>query len=162
MDRPLYVGRYIQSFAARARPAIGMVAFLDPRRYIKRHIVQIPEIHWRAATCEEAGCPSHEFGWKTIVSAQGPQAEYIRHGSERRFREIPKGEGLVEFQFYPGQTCFNSDKHRVQTGEAPLLAVGRRDGAYALQEGDRWTGEFNEETFQVGQARKQGSYTNGR
>ena len=156
MDRPLYVGRLIQSFAARARPAIGMVALLDPRRFIKRHLVQIPDIHWRSATCEEVACSHHEFGWRTIVPASGRQADYIRHSSERRFREVAKSEGLVEIQFYPGQTCFKSERHRIQTGEAPILARGQRDGGIVLQEPDRWVGEFNEETFQVGQARKQG------
>jgi len=157
MDRTLYIGRYLQSFARRAKPAAGMVALLDPRRYTKRHAVQIPEIHFRDATCEEVACKDWTFGWRTIVPTDSPQAQYIRH-DDRRYVEVVRGEGLVEFQFHAGQRCFGR-QHRVQSGEPAIFAKGLKDGGLVLQEDDRFIDEFNEDTKRLFVAKSTGSYT---
>ena len=81
--------------------------------------------HWRAATCEEAGCGYYLAGWQTIVPA-GSELEALVRGSGRRFTEAAQPGGLIEFTFPAGQACFRAAAHRVPTGRPERLFV--RDG----------------------------------
>lgn len=84
--------------------------------------------HWRRATCAEINCAAYLNGWTTIVPVAGPQAQYIRARSGRRFTEVKQDAGMVEFAFPPGQTCFAAAKHRAPLGRPPLFIV--RDGDF--------------------------------
>jgi hypothetical protein len=70
--------------------------------------------HWRPATCAEVSCEHFLHGWRTIVPADSPQAEYIRHDRERSHTEARQPGGLAEFTFGPGQRCFASSTHRIR------------------------------------------------
>ncbi len=82
--------------------------------------------HFRKATCEEANCQHYLEGWRSIVPADSPQADYIRRGSGRRFTEGRNSPGLAEFTFEPGQDCFASDTHRVAIDRPEIFVM--RDG----------------------------------
>jgi hypothetical protein len=81
------------------------------------------QTHFRPATCEEAGCPAWLHGWRTIVPADSPQAEYIRHDKTRSAAEERQPGGLAAFTFGPGQRCFGAGLHRVRTDRPDRLAV---------------------------------------
>lgn len=77
--------------------------------------------HTRIASCAEVECQAWANGWKTIVSAASPQAQYIRARSERAFTEVVRRDGLAEFVFKPGQKCFA--EHRVSLQRTPFYIV---------------------------------------
>lgn len=77
--------------------------------------------HFRAATCEEAGCEAYQHGWLTRT-VNDEQADYIRRHSGRSFTEDERGV----FVFAPGQTCFAASHHRVRIERDELCVV--RDG----------------------------------
>lgn len=70
-----------------------------------------PATHSRPATCAEAGCGNHIYGWRTDIDESTEfgqrQAYYIRNQCGRRFAEDRnQAPGLTIFTFEPGQTCF--------------------------------------------------------
>jgi hypothetical protein len=75
--------------------------------------------HWRKATCDEVACPDHLNGWRTIVSADSPQASYIRSDRSRQHVETRQEGGLAEFTFEAGQTCFKAASHRIRSDRDP-------------------------------------------
>ena len=85
--------------AFRPDPAMSVT---DYKTY---QIKQPKTAHTRIASCEAAGCPNYEFGWRTVVPINSPQSDYIRNKSGRRFREVVE-DGQCVFTFYPGQQCF--------------------------------------------------------
>jgi len=116
-----------------------------PAEQMKTYVALTPQAtHFRPATCEEAGCPHHANGWKTVVDEATPlgsqQAAYIRSeclddarinrpdwGGRRRYRETREGD-LTVFTFEAGQECFV--QHRV-----PL----EREAVFLVRGGD-WRG----------------------
>ncbi|WP_084965255.1 hypothetical protein [Thermoactinospora rubra] len=97
-----------------------------PAAAFKTYQVAAPlPTHWRPATCEEAGCPAYEYGWRTLVDETSElgrrQAHYIRRQSGRKFVEDRDAEGLTVFMFAPGQTCFQP--HQVPLEREPLYLV---------------------------------------
>jgi len=99
--------------------------------------------YWRAATCEQAGCRAHLFGWTTTLDEAsdlgGVQAAYIRQHSGREFtehrNEIGNGVGLTVFTFPAGQTCFAAAGHRAPVEREPLYLVhGARNRQHARGE----------------------------
>ena len=68
-----------------------------------------------------------KYGWKTILSYSNPKMisamEWIRKGGTgRAFVEQQVGDGMVEFYFREGQSCF--DKHYVQDF---VFDIGKRN-----------------------------------
>lgn len=114
---------------------------LPATAYQTYQIMAPVETHWREATCAEVACPNLEHGWVTRVReetdaevAQGytlgrRQAHYIRTTSGRRYVEHRTPDGITEFVFEPGQTCFG--QHRVKTGRPE----------YFLRRGGDWRGD---------------------
>lgn len=90
--------------------------------------------HWRAATCEEAGCDAYALGWVTTVdlSTQDGQrmAHLIAHDKTRRWTLQKVSPTLVKFVFGPGQRCFPSQvtPHRVRVDRPPRFIA--RDGDF--------------------------------
>lgn len=91
------------------------------------------ETHTRPASCAEVECGAHVHGWRTTVLAGSDDDAFLRQaargehdGHRRHFVEIPQGDGMVQFVFHPGQTCFRVSTHRVDL-ERPALFL-RRDG----------------------------------
>lgn len=90
--------------------------------------------HWRAASCEEAGCGAFLRGWTTTVDEGTElgqrQAHYIRHDRTRGYTESRTEVGLTTFIFAPGTRCFRSVDHRLPVGKPEI---------YVQREGD-WRG----------------------
>ena len=139
------------------RNTLGLVSSLDSRTNVKRHLVQTAE-HLRAAECIEVDCPHYNLGWTTTVDEQADlgkaQARYMRKEAGRKFKERRNELGLTVFHFEAGQKCFQ--KHKVQTGEAPIKLITRPDGIRQRQESDRWFSEANEEVYRLEQLKKRG------
>ena len=105
----------------------------------------------REATCREVECNWYLHGWHTIVPIAGPQAEYIRHRSGRRFRETCESPGLATFVFEPGQKCFQTHKVKME-GYDVLLKDGQE------QQSDRWLDGLHNLTDEIVKKVKEGSY----
>ena len=111
--------------------------------------------HWRAATCEEAGCQAYRAGWRTSVDERlelgQRQAHYIRTMSGRRYTEERDENGLTLFTFEPGQSCFRAAEHRVPLDREPVYL--KRDGDWrgnptgrriVLPSAEAWRDDFGE------------------
>ena len=91
--------------AQRISPAI-------PAHAMKTYQVVMPlATHYRPATCAEYECEAYLYGWQTIVPADSPAAEYIRHDRTRRHVEERQPGGLACFTFGPGQQGFAGTEH---------------------------------------------------
>ena len=65
--------------------------------------------HFQRTDCKEARCRMYAEGWLTIVSTDGPEADYIKTKSGRSFTVIhpeTPTPGLTTFKFGPEQQCF--------------------------------------------------------
>jgi hypothetical protein len=82
------------------------------------------------ATCAEADCGAHQFGWQTIVDESTDlgqrQAAWIRGDRTRHATEDRPDTGLTVFSFAPGQTCFAAP-HTVSNDRPPLYLVDGGD-----------------------------------
>ena len=122
-----------------------------------RYIIDRPlGTHWRPATCREVRCPDHVNGWQTYVPAVGPQADYIRHSSQRSFTESRAGDGTACFTFPPGQRCFRSHVHRLPLEREPVFRQGQGRGGLVTQDFDEWRDHYNDHATRINQARKEG------
>lgn len=79
---------------------------------------------WRKGTCEEVDCPRWLQGWVSRIDETTElgqaQAHYIRHDKSRKHIESRTADGLTEFRYPPGQTCFRADEHRVRADRPPI------------------------------------------
>lgn len=107
--------------------------------------------HWRAATCEDVDCPAYQMGWTTTVNEADPlgerQAHYIRRESGRSFTEAKRPDGLTDFAFRPGQTCFRQHKARVEREELFVMRTGDHRGSpdgfrRQYDRPDQWVDDF--------------------
>jgi hypothetical protein len=96
---------------------------LGPEAYKTYQILAPKQTHTREASCHEVECDGYKHGWKTIVPDTSPQALYIRTRSGRAFDTALRPGGLVEFTFYPGQTCFRASEHRISLEREPFYRV---------------------------------------
>src|SRR5258708_243616 len=124
--------------AQRISPAI-------PAHAMKTYQVVMPlATHYRPATCAEYECEAYLYGWQTIVPADSPAAEYIRHDRTRRHVEERQPGGLTCFTFGPGQQGFAGTEadHKLPDGRPErFLERGRQprrvlDGAVHQREPD--------------------------
>jgi len=99
-----------------------------PPQAMKTYQVVAPRpTHFRPATCEEVRCDAYLSGWQTIVPADSPQADYIRHDRTRSHTEEREPGGLAKFVFGPGQQGFPpAHDHAVRVDRPEVYLV--RDG----------------------------------
>ena len=102
-----------------------IVPHAGPEAY-KTYAIRAPlATHWRPATCEEVNCEAWLSGWRTIVPAGSPQADYIRADKSREHAEASRDGGLACFSFPPGQTCFAAGEHKTRLArEERFLEIG--------------------------------------
>lgn len=83
--------------------------------------------HWRQATCEEVGCLNSVNGWVTKVDEATElgqqQAAYIRRDKTRSAKESRGTDGITEFTFAPGNTCYRVAEHKTHLDREPVCAV---------------------------------------
>lgn len=141
-----------------------IVPSLPSQHFRTFEIVSPIPTHWRPAGCEEFECGAWRNGWKTIVPASSPQADYIRAaGHGRRFQETTAfdGSGMAEFMFAPGQKCFAAASHRVPLEREPIY-IARGGDARANPSRERrihtrpadWVEEFAEHQDRVKKSRE--------
>jgi hypothetical protein len=91
-------------------------------------IVSPLSTHYRAGTCEEAGCLAHRHGWQTAVDEGTElgqrQAHHIRKVAGRRFTERRTEIGLTAFVFEAGQRCFAEHQVSLERPELYLVRGG--------------------------------------
>lgn len=123
--------------------------------------------HWRKGTCEEAGCNAFLHGWKTVIDESSElgagQAHYIRHDATRKHVEVRTPEGLTEFTYPSGQTCFRASEHRVPLEREANFFV--RGGDYRGNPGliptvkltaNQWQDDFAEHQDMLAETIKRG------
>lgn len=116
----------------------------QPGDYVTYSISARPDTG-RVWTCREVGCEQYRLGWQCTFDesrdcgnpdwsrlcfwlAEGPlpcgrcQAQYVRYGSGRTFKEQRTETGLTVFRFEPFQRCFADhgtapDIFRVRDGD---------------------------------------------
>lgn len=85
--------------------------------------------HWRKATCAEVECPNHLKGWRVVVDVATDlgqaQSYYITRTSGRQYKMNRTGQTTFEFLFYPGQSCF--EEHKVRLDRQELFIVRQGD-----------------------------------
>jgi hypothetical protein len=83
------------------------------------------QTHRKPASCEDADCAAWRYGWRTVVDEATDlgqrQAHYIRHDRTRRHTQTRRPDGLTEFAFAAGQSCFS--RHTVPLERAPIMTV---------------------------------------
>lgn len=109
------------------------------------------DTHRIARTCVQVQCRHHVNGWTSHCdpNIHAAQIHYIRTRSGRRFRERVTPEGLIAFDFYPGQDCFDHP-HTVRNEDVAEIYVVRH-GDYRTparyanpvrMSGDNWLESF--------------------
>jgi hypothetical protein len=99
---------------------------LDPDAYRTFHIAAPRASHYRAATCEEAGCLPYRNGWRVHVDILNEAQKHAIISSSYKFRQTDHGPGETFWDFEPGQPCFHADEHTVPVGRPALFLL--RDG----------------------------------
>jgi hypothetical protein len=87
----------------------------------------------RPSPCAEARCTAHAKGWRTTVAAGSDAEAFLlrvcrgeEDGHRRGFVTIPQENGLTQYVFEAGQTCFAVSTHQVALQRPPLYL--RRNG----------------------------------
>ena len=111
--------------------------------------------HWRRATCREVDCPHYLLGWTTTLPLERQDLMSMIRTSGLEFTEAKAGDGLIQFTFTPGQTCFRVSTHRTKAERDPLFRRGHQFGQYGPSlEHDRWMWEMNEHVHRIEVARR--------
>lgn len=118
-------------------------SLLLPRVASQTFTVNTPkDTHMVPASCRETRCKHHVEGWTTVVPTLSVQADYIKHMSERRFREQRVGDGTTMFHFDPGQECFRPHFRKLEKSPVMIHRVGQD---IRTKEIDHWLWDMNEE-----------------
>jgi hypothetical protein len=104
----------------------GIEPLMGPESYKSYVLSQPLATHWRAATCEEVGCPDYAKGWQVRVEGLPAELLAAAKASGRQYQEVPVKEGETWLVFPAGQPCFQASRHRAPAGRPPLYLV--RDG----------------------------------
>lgn len=117
---------------------------------------------WRKATCEEVDCPRFLQGWVSRIdegtTLGQAQAAYIRSDRSRKALEVRTPEGLTEFRYPPGQTCFRADEHRIRNDRPAIHLVrggdwrGPTSPARVFERPDQWVETFAEHQDRLARA----------
>jgi hypothetical protein len=107
-------------------------------------IVSPIRTHFGPATCEAVSCPNFLHGFAIILNEQGSAeharaAHYIRHDRLRKHLETRTGDGLVRFEFQPGQSCFAAQNGTWDAATPQHKTRLDRDELYFRRPGD-WRG----------------------
>lgn len=109
--------------------------------------------HWGPATCEDVDCEHYLKGWITIVPSVGPQADYIRKSSKRKFKEEKTPEGMSKFIFSSGQKCFR--EHKFPNGRPHIWSHHKGQHNRIMQPRD-FKDLMSEEAYKVNQELQKG------
>jgi hypothetical protein len=123
-----------------------------PEAYATTYQIMAPATtHRIQRTCAQVQCQDYLRGWTSHCdpNVHAAQIHYIRTESGRRFRERVTPEGLIAFDFYPGQECF-ARPHTVRDEDvAEVYVVRQGDYRTPLQyanpvrmSGDNWLESF--------------------
>lgn len=92
-------------------------------------IIRPRSTHFRKATCAEINCGAWRAGWKTILAADSDLVQLVRSMAKRmKFTETKNEDGLIEFTFEAGQSCFKESTHTIRTDRPEIYVV--RDGDF--------------------------------
>jgi hypothetical protein len=142
----------------RVKPGLPVTA-------MKSYTVAMPlATHFRPATCAEYECPDYLHGWVTVVPADSPAAEYIRHDRSRRWTEARQPGGLAEFAFEAGQQGFAGPRHEhlVPNGRPERFIErggdhrGNPRGDVREHSADTWTDSFANHQDRLSTAHERG------
>ena len=133
---------------------MGIVPNLNPNHMRTYQIIAPVPTHFRKATCAEIQCRAHVNGWRTIVGADSPQAQYIRAQSGRRFTERALEGSMTEFTFEAGQACFASDTHKVPLERDPFFRVRENGLTRTHTRPDLWTEDMAEHLDRIRSTRE--------
>jgi hypothetical protein len=107
------------------------------------------QTHRRRVSCAAVDCDAWRNGWVTTVDPTyrhprhgwtgNDQAAYVR-AAGRRFTETTRRDGVIEFTFQPGQTCFAV--HESGADREPLYTRTRRDDRRVYDRADQWVDDF--------------------
>lgn len=91
---------------------------VGPASAYKTYLIRQPRDTSVVAACHEVGCEAWRNGWETVVNEAtelgAQQAQYVRTGSRRTFREQRTEAGLTVFRFESGQRCFTEHRTKPQ------------------------------------------------
>lgn len=100
-----------------------------PSQFFDTFSIRAPKsTHWTRAVCEEVQCLNYTKGFKVTVLTDSPQAHYIRHDTTRTCTENRLAEGMVEFEYKPGQRCFAEHTKRLDKPEVFTVRGGDHRG----------------------------------
>jgi hypothetical protein len=126
--------------------------------------------YWRAATCAEIDCTAYTNGWVSVFDESTDlgrnQADYVRTNSGRHYKETRTEGGLTRFDFPAGQTCFQSQNHRVPAQRPELYIVRGGDWRKAVgrphvyDRPDQWADDFAAHTDRLYRARSRAGTAN--
>lgn len=131
-----------------------MKTYLDPRKVKSYRMVRPKDTHFKEATCNDVDCPHYNFGWFTTVPIGSPQEHYIRNQSGRQFTASSEDGLNVTFVFPAGQKCFQ--QHRVPLERPAISLIMNTQGQYNKVEFPRFVDDFNEQSYKINKARKEG------
>lgn len=103
-----------------------------PSHLYKTYEIKAPkQTHFRPATCEEVDCKAYTSGWKSTIDTTTElgqkQYYYITKQSGRKFKITRLPQGLVEFEFEAGQTCFGASTHQIRLDRPEIFVVSQGD-----------------------------------
>jgi hypothetical protein len=118
---------------------------------MKTYAIEAPAAtHFRAATCEQAGCEAYRQGWQLRKEVLSPELLHAVETSGRSYTEMPVRDGETWLVFAPGQPCFRAAAHRVRLDRPELYVVRGGDwrgdpmnvGTQVHSGPDAWADDF--------------------
>lgn len=124
---------------------------LLPAAQMKTYAIDAPRAtHWRAATCDEAGCLAYRNGWRLKQQDLTDADLATVKASGRRYRTLHQSEHTTYLIFEAGQPCFRAATHRVRLDRPELFVVSGGDwrgdplhvGTFEHTTPDSWVDDF--------------------
>lgn len=139
---------------------------VDPRVFETGHvatgqqqqfIVSRPKAtHFEQISCKESKCRHYMEGWRTIVTTNSIQDNYIRRESGRKFVVESVADGLTRFRFGAEQQCFRwhgrPRDRREYFGHRP----SPRSSVFAHERPEDWIEQYNIEQDKTQRVIKRG------
>jgi hypothetical protein len=126
--------------------------------------------HWRNATCEEYECDDFLYGFVMTANISTDlgkkQAYYLMHDKERSFHIQRVSQDIVKFIYGPGNRCFKSGDHRIQSGRPPFYLVSGGDWrgnprgtpTFQHRRPEDWADDCGEHQLRIAETVQKGSY----
>lgn len=137
---------------------------IGPASAYQTYSIKAPlSTHFRAATCEEVGCPDYQYGWKVHLEGLPENLRSTALTSGRRYRVEQERDGVTWIVYEAGQQCFQYRKHRTRL-ERPELYIVRGGDARGNPTGEQvnhkraedWVEDLHEHTDKIADALKEG------